>query len=394
MKDDCQSDVRLAQSIAAAMQLRLPGTAGRVGRKMRYIDEVAPHFRGGGAVRAIPSTLFEQLWTVGVATASNSIPAFGGVLYGAVALRQDVTVQSGKAKVGFQDSQVDVADMTFVQVANRLIWKQYHLAYQILEDLFNEATLPDLILMDRPLLVMRGLQAGALVDEEVREEWEDLLALLTRFWGRYAAHCYPVNPKGPTVAYIGQRHFGAILTAIQKEGLRGSVDPITPELSELVTKQWDDLRRVGVDRILRGLLRPGTRTAAYLYTAMGRDALRAAPKMIGEQGLLGWHMQVGHRTPIWQVEVLGPADHWQSEALDRIAAMLAYLTLYDNPQALPLPLWHAMRLASVPEKLLRGYRASMTQMLRDQSVEQAWLEGVDQFADETGGAPTWDNSLE
>jgi len=37
--------VELAQSIAAAMQLRLPGTAGRVARKTRCIDEVAPRFR-------------------------------------------------------------------------------------------------------------------------------------------------------------------------------------------------------------------------------------------------------------------------------------------------------------------------------------------------------------
>jgi hypothetical protein len=116
--------------------------------------------------------------------------------------------------------------------------------------------------------------------------------------------------------------------------------------------------------------------------------------VIGEQGLLGWHMQVGHRTPIWQVEVLGPADRWQSEDLDRVAAMLAYITLYDNPQALPLPLWHAIRLTRVPEKLLRGYRASMTQMLRDQSVEQAWLEGADAFADEMGGLSKWNISLE
>ena len=44
----------MAQSIAVAMQLRLPGTAGRVGRKMRYIDEVAPRFRAGGLMRDVP----------------------------------------------------------------------------------------------------------------------------------------------------------------------------------------------------------------------------------------------------------------------------------------------------------------------------------------------------
>jgi hypothetical protein len=37
----------VSQSIAAATQLRLPGATGRVARKMRYMDEVAPRFRGG-----------------------------------------------------------------------------------------------------------------------------------------------------------------------------------------------------------------------------------------------------------------------------------------------------------------------------------------------------------
>jgi len=45
-------NVELAQSLAAAMQLRLPGTAGRVARKMRYIDEVAPRFRAQTPGRA------------------------------------------------------------------------------------------------------------------------------------------------------------------------------------------------------------------------------------------------------------------------------------------------------------------------------------------------------
>jgi hypothetical protein len=382
VKDDPKQSVSLSKSIAAAMQLRLPGTAGRVAHKMRYIDTVAPRFRKGGLVCDIPTMQFERLWTVGVASASNSVPAFGGVLYGAAALRQDVNLVEGKATPGYQDSQVDVADMTFVQTSNRLIWKEYHLTYALLEDLFEETTLPDLILLDLPLLVVRGLHAAALADDDVRDEWEELLELMTRFWGRYAERCYPSNPDGPLVAHLGRKHFGATLTAIQAEGVKGAVDPVTPELAKLVADEWSDLRRAGVTRVLRGLLRPGKRTAAYPYTALGRDALRAAPKLLGEQGLVGFHMQVGYRTPIWQVETLGSSDRWTSEAFDRLAAMLLYLTLHDHPGALPLPLWYAKRLVTVRDKLLYGYRAAMTQMLREQTVDRAWLEGMEEFTEE------------
>ena len=379
---------QLSQSIAAAMQLRLPGTAGRVARKMRYIDEVAPRFRAGGLIRDVPEMRFERLWAVGVASVSNSIPAFGGVLYGAAALRQDVNLVEGAegkpptATLSYQDSEVDVADMTFVQTSNRLIWKEYRLAYSLLEALFEEAMLPDLILLDLPLLIVRGLHVAVLADDDVRDEWNDLLEMITRFWGRYAARCFPADPDGPLVAHLGRKHFGAILTAVQADGVKGAVDPVTPELARLVADEWDDLRRAGVTRVLRGLLRPAKRTAAYPYAALGRDALRAAPKLLGERGLLGFHVQVGYRTPVWQVETLGPTDRWNSEHLDRLAAMLTYLTLHDHPGALPLPLWYAKRLAKMPDKLLYGYRAAMTQLLREQVVDRAWLEGVEEFGEE------------
>jgi len=75
-------------------------------------------------------------------------------------------------------------------------------------------------------------------------------------------------------------------------------------------------------------------------------------KSLGEQGLLGLHMQVGYRVSVWQVETLGPPDRWTLEALDWLAAMLVYLTLHDYPGALPLSLWYAMRLVKVRDKLL------------------------------------------
>jgi hypothetical protein len=273
--------------------------------------------------------------------------------------------------------------MTFVQVPNRLMWAEYQQTYELLHDLFEAATLPDIILLDLPLLVMRGIQVAALADDDVRDEWEALLDLMTRFWGRYAARCFPINPAGPFVAHVGRQHFGAILTAVQADGVKGAVDPIASELAQLIGAEWADLRRAGVNRVLKGLLRPGKRTAAYPYTSLGKDVLRAAPKLLGEQGLLGFHLQVGYRVPVWQVETLGPVEGWTPETLDRLAAMLIYLTLNDHPQALPLPLWYAMRLARVSDKLLKGYRAAMTNLLREQSVDRTWLEGVEELGGET-----------
>ena len=58
-----EDSITLSQPIAAAMQLRLPGTAGRVARKMRYIDQVAPRFRAGGPIRDVPEMRYPTIPT-------------------------------------------------------------------------------------------------------------------------------------------------------------------------------------------------------------------------------------------------------------------------------------------------------------------------------------------
>jgi hypothetical protein len=67
--------------------------------------------------------------------------------------------------------------------------------------------------------------------------------------------------------------------------------------------------------------------------------------------------------------------------------------LDSHPRALPLPLWYAKRFARVPDKLLYGYRATMTQVLREQTVDRAWLEGVEDFDQETAELD-WEQDLQ
>ena len=63
--------------------------------------------------------------------------------------------------------------------------------------------------------------------------------------------------------------------------------------------------------------------------------------------------------------------------------MLVCLTLNAQPGALPLPLCYASRLVKVRDQLLYVYRAAMTQMLRQQTVDRAWLEGVEELDQES-----------
>ncbi|KOU07144.1 hypothetical protein ADK86_05325 [Streptomyces sp. NRRL F-5755] len=376
--------IELARALAAAMSLRLPGTAGKIANKMRYIDSKAPLFVRGGIIRSVESRRFDRVYAVGVSSKSRSMPALGGILYGAAALRHDIVVSGNQVTEGFQDSRVDINDMNFLDASERLAWKEYILVYQLLTDLLDSDTKPDVIFVDIPLLVPRAEQSLSLAEPDVEEEWRELIEVMEAFWQRFLPSIYPNDPNGPFLVSLQSRRDlnAAVLNALREKGLAGSPEAIGSEALDLVQGEWVQLRRVGVLRFLRGALRAGHRTAAYYYEALGRQMKRFEPRTVANHGLIGFHIQVGLRTPIWKIETVGAPGQWDSEALDRLASITAFLTLNDNPRMKPLPLWYAEQLVVMPREVLSNYLRSTLGMLKDRAVDRAWLEGVDTMDEE------------
>lgn len=376
--------IELSRALAAAMSLRLPGTVGKIANKMRYIDAKAPQFVRGGIIRAVEAQRFERVHAVGISSKSRSMPALGGVLYGAAALRHDVIVSGNQVTEGFQDSRVDINDMNFLDASERLAWKEYILVYRLLTDLMESDTRPDVIFVDIPLLVPRAEQSVSLGEPEVEAEWNELLEVMEGFWQRFLPALFPNDPKGPFLVSLQSRRDlnAAVLNALREKGAEGSPEAISTEAVTLVQNEWLQLRQVGVLRFLRGALRAGHRTAAYYYEALGRQMKRFEPKTVATHGLIGFHIQVGIRTPIWKVETVGAAGQWDSASLDKLASMTAYLTLNDNPHMTPLPLWYAEQLVKMPREVLSNYLRSTLGMLKDRAVDRAWLEGVDTMDEE------------
>lgn len=376
--------IELARALAAAMSLRLPGTAGKIANKMRYIDSKAPLFVRGGIIRSVESRRFDRVYAVGVSSKSRSMPALGGILYGAAALRHDIVVSGNQVTEGFQDSRVDINDMNFLDASERLAWKEYILVYQLLTDLLDSDTKPDVIFVDIPLLVPRAEQSLSLAEPDVEEEWRELIEVMEAFWQRFLPSIYPNDPNGPFLVSLQSRRDlnAAVLNALREKGPAGSPEAIGSEAMDLVQGEWVQLRRVGVLRFLRGALRAGHRTAAYYYEALGRQMKRFEPRTVANHGLIGFHIQVGLRTPIWKIETVGATGQWDSEALDRLASITAFLTLNDNPRMKPLPLWYAEQLVMMPREVLSNYLRSTLGMLKDRAVDRAWLEGVDTMDEE------------
>ncbi|WP_131732547.1 hypothetical protein [Actinomadura formosensis] len=376
--------IELARALAAAMSLRLPGTVGKIANKMRYIDSKAPLFVRGGIIRSIESRRFDRVYAVGVSSKSRSMPALGGILYGAAALRHDIVVSGNRVTEGFQDSRVDINDMNFLDASERLVWKEYILVYQLLTDLLDSDTKPDVIFVDIPLLVPRAEQSLSLAEPDVEEEWRELIEVMEAFWQRFLPSIYPNDPNGPFLVSLQSRRDlnAAVLNALREKGPAGSPEAISSEALDLVQGEWAQLRRVGVLRFLRGALRAGHRTAAYYYEALGRQMKRFEPRTVANHGLIGFHIQVGLRTPIWKIETVGAPGQWDSAALDRLASITTFLTLNDSPRMKPLPLWYAEQLVMMPREILSNYLRSTLGMLKDRAVDRAWLEGVDTMDEE------------
>ena len=177
--------IEMSRALTAAMSLRLPGTVGKIANKMRYIDQKGPLFIEGGIIRKIEVQRPDRIHAVGICSQSRSMPALGGVLYGAAALRYDVIVSSNQINENFQDSRVDINDMNFLEASERLAWKEYILVYRLLTELMDSDVKPDIIFIDIPLLVPRAEQSVSLAEPEVEEEWRELHEVMEGFWQRY-----------------------------------------------------------------------------------------------------------------------------------------------------------------------------------------------------------------
>ena len=378
----------LAQEITARIQLGLPGTVGKLARQLRSIDRIAPQLKAGGLVRRLSVDRDQSRRAVGLAVAHRKISAFGGLLYSAAALGHELTAAGGDIAHSRQLSRMDVGDMSLLEADRRLTWKCYGLIYDLLDEVFTADTQPDLVILDAPLVMGKAVYAQVLDDSEtdaqLKQEIGALKERLDGFWDRWIERCYPVNPDGPKVLSLHRGRFGSLLKLVEKHGADVSPDPIDHEIEELVRTQWVEVLSIGIDRVLRGILLPEHRTAAFEQD-QDRLGKAAFPRAIVDHGRLGFHYLTGLRGQPVYVETLGSAAAWTdrggADALDALAGDLLALTYFDARHAVPLPLWYAQSGVEIVKSKGRGrgvlefYKAEALRAMREEQVDQAWLAG-------------------
>lgn len=388
MSDADDLKTPLYQEIASQIQLGLMGTVGKLSRQLRAIDRIAPRLKEGGIVRKVPVDREVRRQSVGLSVAHRKIAAFGGLLYGAAAVSHAMTTAGADIIHGGQDSRLDVGDMTLLEAERRLSWKTYTLVYDLLDEIFTADSLPDLILLDVPLIMGRAVYAQALEDEEtdseLRGEVAKLRDRLEAFWEKHISRCFPFDANGPKVVTLDRGRFGSLLRLLKAKSQEVTPDPIDGEVERLIREEWTQVLSVGIDRVLAGILNPDYRTAAFNREQDLRDR-RAFPQSIIEKGTIAFHYLTGLRGEPIQVETLGSAAHWREQGgeavIDALASDMISLTYFDVRQAVPLPLWYAQQSVQIIKKtqggqgLLEFYKREALRAMQQELRDRAWLAG-------------------
>lgn len=379
-----QGNATISQSIVANIQLGLPATVSKLSAKMRFIDKIAPTLKDGGVIRNIEIINPVTINASGIACTNRTTNAFGGILYVAGAVRQDILIKDGTIYKTRQESKVEVDEIDDLDSQKKLKFIDIINAYKLLTELMEEDEKPELVLLDVPLLLER---ADAPLEErkDIVNIYNKCRKAILKFWEKYKDDVYPFNKNGVKIASIGGKKFGAVVFALNDENVKYIPDPIDKGIIAKVEDLMPKLREVGIKRLMTGILVKRTRTAAFQYDGINKDS-RLEPEELREVGLMGMHVKAGNTTPPLLVEVLGNVMDWNTDMFDELASQIISLITFDQEKALPMPLWYA-KYALTPiestdhgkNRILGYYKLQARESLKNEELESIWKENLDAF---------------
>jgi hypothetical protein len=381
-----ENSTPISQSIVANIQLGLPATVSRLSSKMRFIDKIAPALKESGVVRNIELIAPLTIKASGIAATNRTSNAFGGMLYVAGAVRQDILISEGSIYKTRQESIVDVDEIDDLDNQKKLKFIDIINVYKLLSDLMEDDEKPELVLVDVPLVLERS-DAPLEDRKDTIKVYDKCREIIKFFWDKYKDMVYPFNENGIKIASVGTKRFGAIIYALTEDNLVYIPDDVDNSIIKKMEELMPKIQDVGIKRLLTGILVKRTRTAAFQYDGLNKDN-RLEPKTLRDVGLIGMHIKAGNTTPPLLVEVLGSVKDWSSEMLDELASQIISLIAFDQKKALPLPLWYAKYALKPVEAtnngknvILEYYKTQAREMLQSEALESIWKENLDVFED-------------
>jgi hypothetical protein len=327
----------LAQALTARMQLGILGTANTIAHGVRVGRQIADSLRTGGVLRRLPNRPIDAIRLSAVATLGKRVEAYAGYLYLAAAVRRDVTIRNGQVAYGTEDSACEIDVLPYGDIRQRISLKRYAMTYRLLRRLMQDPDPPRLVLLDHTLLLPRDFANSE--DPDVQREYARLAEAVEGFWTDTRPRLAPWTPGGMVLlGFPESKRLSEPLRLLARGEADALIDPITPQTMRVVAEHRATLEEVGTARVFATVLWPEQRSAAFAYSGLDLDQ-RVQPQILrNELDIASFHYRPRLRTQPTQVEVPG-GKQWTSDALDSLAHRLAQATLFDVPDAVPLPLW-------------------------------------------------------
>jgi len=383
-----ENSTPISQSIVANIQLGLPATVSRLSSKMRFIDKIAPALKESGVVRNIELIAPLTIKASGIAATNRTSSAFGGMLYVAGAVRQDILISEGSIYKTRQESIVDVDEIDDLDNQKKLKFIDIINVYKLLSDLMEDDERPELVLTDVPLLLQQE-DVPLLERKDLEKVYKQCIDTIEEFWSKYKEKIYPFNNNGIKIVSISNKRFGAVIFALTEDKIKYVIDDVNRNIIKNMNSIMPKLQEIGIKRLLTGILVKRTRTAAYEISRISEEERnRLQPQSVGKYEIVGMHIKAGNTTPPMLVEVIGSKQMWSSEMLDELASQIISLIAFDQKKALPLPLWYAKYALKPVEATNKGknviveyYKTQAREMLQNEALESIWKEDLDVFED-------------
>ena len=374
----------LAQALAIDSQLRLPGSAGRLLKQIRDIEQVAPLFRDAGLIKAVKRPVLINLRVSGIASHSCIKKALGGFIFASAAVRTDLLIQDNKVSTCGTDSISELDDIDFEAQRKRLELIEMRHCYALVEQLLAQGVAAELILIDTPLFIDRDM---APLKRNLRHwrEYEQTRDAITKFWQTYRQALFPWNSDGPILTSILAERFSAIVS-IARQDLRTEEgrkhillsDGFSEQSSGKLAGLEEQLAGIGDIRFINGILGNFTRTIAFRMT---ENRSRMEPEKEVEQGVIAFHFRSARGGQIQMAQLAGEETDWNAELLDTVAARLMVLDMQSQKKAMPLPQLLSRQQLNILDKFSAYYRQGLNEALRNNDVENTWLSGLDEGFD-------------
>jgi hypothetical protein len=125
----------------------------------------------------------------------------------------DIAVEDNSVATRGEDSVCEIDDIDYEDQSKRFQLIGMRQAYELADRALSSGEQYDIVLLDSPLLLNRGIAPMSAHVAHSRE-YERTIETIREFWKKHREGLFPWNQKGPILASVVSERFGAIVVEL------------------------------------------------------------------------------------------------------------------------------------------------------------------------------------